>query len=295
MAQPSANTNCRITECPRDAMQGITDFIPTERKIEYLNALLKVGFGRMDFGSFVSPKAIPQMQDTAKVLDSLDESVNTELIAIIANFRGATDASAFDRISFLGYPYSVSETFQHRNTNSNIVSSFNELLRIKDVADKNGKDVLVYISMAFGNPYGDEYSSTLVLEHMERLNQNGFSHFALADTVGLATPIEVTELVKQVLKQFSKCDIGVHLHCRPDNWRDKVEAAYQAGCRNFDSALGGFGGCPMAGDDLVGNLSTEMLIQYLTENHVPIGLNLDTLHQARKISSTIFSKSNLNA
>jgi hydroxymethylglutaryl-CoA lyase len=270
-------------------MQGITDFIPTDQKIEYLNALLKVGFGRLDFGSFVSPKAIPQMQDTAKVLESLDESANTELIAIIANLRGATDACAFNRISFLGYPYSVSETFQHRNTNSNIESSFNELLRIKEVADKNGKEVMVYISMAFGNPYGDEYSGSVVMEHIDRLNHNGFSHFALADTVGLATPIGVAELVKQVINQFSNCDIGVHLHCRPDNWHDKVDAAFQAGCRNFDSAIGGFGGCPMAGDSLVGNLSTELLIQYLTDKHVSIGLNMDELNKARKISSTIFS------
>ncbi|MFM8918188.1 MAG: hydroxymethylglutaryl-CoA lyase, partial [Bacteroidota bacterium] len=163
-------------------MQGIAEFIPTEQKIEYLNALLKVGFGRLDFGSFVSPNDIPQKQDTAKVLDSLDESPNTELIAIIANLRGANDASAFNRITFLGYPYSVSETFQHRNTNSNIESSFNELLRIKEVADNGGKEVMVYISMAFGNPYGDEYNSDVVMEHIQRLNHNGFSHFALADT-----------------------------------------------------------------------------------------------------------------
>ncbi|MFM8951421.1 MAG: hydroxymethylglutaryl-CoA lyase, partial [Bacteroidota bacterium] len=195
MAQTSSNTNCRITECPRDAMQGIGDFIPTEQKIEYLNALLKVGFGRLDFGSFVSPKAIPQMQDTAKVLDSLDESPNTELIAIIANLRGANDACAFNRISFLGYPYSVSETFQHRNTNSNIESSFNELLRIKEVADNGGKEVMVYISMAFGNPYGDEYNSDVVMEHIQRLNQNGFFHFALADTVGMASSKDISVLV----------------------------------------------------------------------------------------------------
>ncbi|MFM7822913.1 MAG: hydroxymethylglutaryl-CoA lyase, partial [Bacteroidota bacterium] len=194
MAHTSSNTNCRITECPRDAMQGIADFIPTEQKIEYLNALLKVGFGRLDFGSFVSPKAIPQMQDTAKVLDSLDESPNTELIAIIANLRGANDACAFNRISFLGYPYSVSETFQHRNTNSNIESSFNELLRIKEVADNGGKEVMVYISMAFGNPYGDEYNSDVVMEHIQRLNQNGFFHFALADTVGMASSKDISGL-----------------------------------------------------------------------------------------------------
>lgn len=295
MALLPAETNCRITECPRDAMQGIADFIPTEKKIEYLNALLKVGFNRLDFGSFVSPKAIPQMQDTAKVLDSLDESPNTELIAIIANLRGATDASAFDRISFLGYPYSISETFQQRNTNSNIESSFNELLRIKEVADKNGKEVMVYISMAFGNPYGDVYNSAVVMEHIQRLNQNGFLHFALADTVGLASPSNVSELVKQAMSQFPNCEIGVHLHCRPENWLHKVDAAFQAGCRSFDSALGGFGGCPMAGDSLVGNLSTELLIQYLVEKHVPIGLNLEALHQARKISTSIFSNSNLTA
>lgn len=289
MSQSSPDTNFRITECPRDAMQGMDEFIPTNQKIEYLNALLKVGFGRLDFGSFVSPKAIPQMQDTAKVLECLDESSNTELIAIIANLRGATDACAFNRISFLGYPYSVSETFQQRNTNSNIQSSFIELLNIKELSDKYGKDVIVYISMAFGNPYGDDYSITTVMEHIERLNLNGFSHFALADTVGLATPASVAELVKQVMNQFSNCDIGVHLHCRPDNWFDKVDAAFQVGCRNFDSAIGGFGGCPMAGDSLVGNLSTEILVQYLAEKHVSIGLNMDELNKARKISSTIFS------
>ncbi|MFM7823052.1 MAG: hydroxymethylglutaryl-CoA lyase, partial [Bacteroidota bacterium] len=172
---------------------------------------------------------------------------------------------------------------------------FNELLRIKEVADNGGKEVMVYISMAFGNPYGDEYNSDVVMEHIQRLNHNGFSHFALADTVGMASSTDVSGLVKQVLSQFQNCDIGVHLHCRHDNWREKVDAAFQAGCRSFDSALGGFGGCPMAGDSLVGNLSTELLIQYLTENHVEIRLNLEALNDARKISSNIFSKSNLTA
>ncbi|MFN5324770.1 MAG: hydroxymethylglutaryl-CoA lyase [Bacteroidota bacterium] len=279
----------RITECPRDAMQGIEGFIPTSTKIEYLNQLLKVGFGRLDFGSFVSPKAIPQMKDTAEVLESLEQESETELIAIVANLRGATDASAFSRINYLGYPFSISETFQRRNTNAGIKESFDLIMSISDIAHKNSKEVIIYLSMGFGNPYGDPYHPEMVLEHLSNLYDSGFRHFAIADTVGLASPSLIREVMGAVNEAFEDCDLGIHLHCRFDNWKEKVEASFEAGCLNFDTAMGGFGGCPMAGDKLVGNLSTENLIQYFNSKGVPVSLDLSQLTTAQKMSIPIFN------
>lgn len=277
-----------ITECPRDAMQGIPDFIPTGTKIEYLNALLRVGFDRLDFGSFVSPKAIPQLRDTAEVLNGLTSDSPTKLLAIIANLRGAQEAAPFEKISFLGFPFSVSETFQQRNTNSGIEESFETVLKIQEIAVKNNKNLLIYISMAFGNPYGDVWDAEIVNQWITRLYEAGIRHIALADTVGLAEAKDVGYLTQAVIKDFPEIEIGAHLHCKPVNWRSKVEAAYNAGCRHFDSALKGFGGCPMAEDNLVGNLATENLLQYLNEKNVETLIKPDEFNHAMHVSNLVF-------
>ena len=277
-----------VTECPRDAMQGIHDFIPTGLKIEYLNALLRVGFDRLDFGSFVSPKAIPQLSDTAQVLAGLELSQSTKLLAIIANLRGATEASSFDAISFLGYPFSVSETFQRRNTNSGIADSFETVKRIQEQAVKTGKELLVYISMAYGNPYGDVWNSDVVIDWISKLRESGIRKIALADTVGLANAKEVAYLTEAVIREFPEIEVGAHLHCKPGNWKDKVEAAFGAGCRHFDAAIKGYGGCPMAEDDLVGNLATENLIQYLNEKNVETLIKPDEFNNAVHVSNLVF-------
>lgn len=282
----------KITECPRDAMQGLSEFVPTALKAEYLNALLRIGFDRLDFGSFVSPKAIPQMRDTAAVLELLEADVPTDLIAIVANARGAQDACMHGRIDFLGYPLSVSETFQLRNTNADTEVAFSELCNIQSIAGKHSKNIIVYLSMAFGNPYGEPYHPDLVVEHMFKLQSLGFSHFALADTVGLATPETIYHLVRTAINEFGSDRLGVHLHSRPDNWKGKLAAAIDAGCNMFDSAIGGYGGCPMAGDGLVGNFSTEWLIQYFDEQNVSLKLNREALATAQKISSRVFSQTN---
>lgn len=285
----------RVTECPRDAMQGLAGFVPTELKVRYLNALLKVGFNRLDFGSFVSPKAIPQMRDTSQVLELLDHDSSTELIAIVANLRGAQEACSQKRIDFLGYPFSISETFQIRNTNMNVEGATNELLKIQEISDAQSKRVIVYLSMAFGNPYGDPYHPEMVMEQMVHLKSLGFEHFALADTVGIATAEDVSHLVSLVSNSFQGIDFGVHLHCKPVNWQPKLAAAYQAGCSNFDVAIGGYGGCPMAADALVGNLSTEWLVQYFESIHVNLNINLTALAEAQALSRQIFSNEQLMA
>lgn len=281
-----------ITECPRDAMQGLQDFVPTALKIQYLNELLRVGFGRLDFGSFVSPKAIPQMRDTAEVLDHLETTSATELIAIIANQRGAEAACQFNQISYIGYPFSISETFQLRNTNSDKEKAVQDLEQIASMAVSRSKKVIVYISMAFGNPYGDAYHDDIIMNNMARLRGIGFTNFSMADTVGVASPDQISHVMNLVYRQFSDCEIGIHLHCKPENWYDKVNAAYQSGCKSFDTALGGFGGCPMATDELVGNLATDHLIQYLKDQNVKIGLNDAALNKARLTSTEIFKNPN---
>lgn len=282
------NNRVFITECPRDAMQGIHDFIPTADKIAYLKTLLEVGFDRLDFGSFVSPKSIPQLRDTAEVLSGLNVKTETQLLAIIANLRGAIEAAAFPAISLLGYPFSVSETFQMRNTNSKITDAFNTVKQMKEVADTNGKELLIYISMAFGNPYGDDWNADIVMGWIDHLRNAGITKIALADTVGIASPESIAYLAGSVIKEFPQLEIGAHLHCHPTNWRNKVDAAFMAGCRHFDAAIKGFGGCPMAEDELVGNLATENLIQYLTEKNVETRIRSEQFNKAMVAANGLF-------
>ncbi len=279
----------KITECPRDAMQGLADFIPTDIKAAYINLLLQVGFDTIDFGSFVSPKAIPQMKDTATVLKKLDLSGSiSKLLAIIANFRGAEEALQYEEISYLGFPFSISETFQHRNTNASIDDAFETVKRIKELSDKKGKDLLVYLSMGFGNPYGDEWSNDLVLQWAEKLIKEGIQYISLADTIGIAAPGQITDLFTLLSSHFPATTLGVHLHSTPGTWLEKIEAAYQSGCKRFDTALKGYGGCPMAKDELTGNIATENVIGYLQSKNIDLKLNLDKLQEAMDYSVSIF-------
>lgn len=278
-----------ITECPRDAMQGIKEFISTETKIKYLNKLLAVGYDKLDFGSFVSPKAVPQMRDTPEVLEGLDLSVsNTELLAIIANKRGAEDASRYEEISFLGYPFSISETFQIRNTKAGIEESISRVKEISDIAQDNGKSLLIYISMAFGNPYGDKWSPELVSYYINLLAEYGITHFALADTVGVSDENNISALFSKVINDFPELSISAHLHSNPVSSISKIEAAYNAGCRNFDTAIKGYGGCPMAEDELIGNISTENLIAFAKEKNIQLGLNMKEFHNALVYAGNVF-------
>ncbi|WP_276090668.1 hydroxymethylglutaryl-CoA lyase [Pedobacter sp. JY14-1] len=279
----------KLIECPRDAMQGIHKFIPTELKAEYLNTLLQVGFDTLDFGSFVSPRAVPQMQDTRKVLSRLDISTTvTRLLAIVANLRGAEEAAGFEEISYLGFPFSVSETFQQRNTNSSIVQSAEMVKRILELCDRNGKTAIVYISMGFGNPYGDPWTPEVVKHWMEQLVAYGVNIFALSDTTGESTPEKISTLLPLLQDCFIDTEIGLHLHSTPETSREKIASAYNAGCRRFDSALRGFGGCPMAKDELTGNLATEELISYLSEQGLELGLDMKKWQEAMVFSSSIF-------
>lgn len=252
----------KITECPRDAMQGVKKWIPTQTKIDYLNQLLKVGFDVLDFGSFVSPKAIPQMKDTAEVLGALNLSdTDTKLLAIVANERGAKDAGAFNEITFLGYPFSISETFQQRNTNASIEDSLRRVETINELARSSGQSLLVYISMAFGNPYGDPWSPDLAAAWIERLNREfEIADFAMADTVGVSNEESISNMFKTIIPAFENLNIGAHLHSTPETSKSKIEAAFNAGCRRFDGAINGLGGCPMAEDELVGNIDTAVII-----------------------------------
>lgn len=279
----------KLIECPRDAMQGWKHFIPTARKIEYINSLLKVGFDTIDFGSFVSPKAIPQMADTKEVVEQLDLSeTNSRLLAIIANQRGAEEASVYDAISFLGFPFSVSETFQQRNTNSSIAESFERVEEIQNICVKTGKNLVVYISMGFGNPYGDPYSEEIVFEWVNKMVALDIQIISLADTVGLATPEQVYDITAYLEESLPGIEIGVHLHSTPDNWREKLEAARKAGCKRFDGALKGIGGCPMANDELVGNMNTEWMIDYLEEQGSVLNLDKQALENSLRIAGEIF-------
>ncbi|PIE48184.1 MAG: hydroxymethylglutaryl-CoA lyase [Flavobacteriales bacterium] len=266
----------KIIECPRDAMQGIKTFIPTEQKVHYMNMLLKSGFDTLDFGSFVSPKAIPQMRDTAEVLSHLDLSqTNTKLLAIVANERGTRDAVQFDAIDYLGYPFSVSEIFQMRNTGKTIEESVVLLDKIINLAHKHGKAVVTYLSMGFGNPYGERWNADLVSEWVERLNQMGVEILSLSDTIGSATPEDISYIFSQVIPAFPQIEFGAHLHTHPKDWFAKVDSAYQSGCHRFDGAIKGFGGCPMAKDDLTGNMPTEKLLSYFSAKKADTGI--DTL------------------
>ena len=279
----------KLVECPRDAMQGWKYLVPTARKIEYINSLLQVGFDTIDFGSFVSPKAIPQMADTAEVLKGLTiGSSSSKLLAIIANLRGAAEAVLYDEINCLGFPFSVSATFQQRNTNSSIEESFERTTDIQELCIKNNKELVVYISMGFGNPYGDPWSEEIVFDWVNKLVTLGIKTISLADTVGLATPAQVSSITGYLVKHLPQQEIGVHLHSSPNNWKEKLEAALGAGCKRFDGALKGIGGCPMAGDELVGNMDTERMIPYFEEKALLNEMNRTALLKSSVLAGQIF-------
>ncbi|MEE9439472.1 MAG: hydroxymethylglutaryl-CoA lyase [Saprospiraceae bacterium] len=279
----------KLIECPRDAMQGIHGFISTDLKAEYINSLLKVGFDTIDFGSFVSPKAIPQMRDTAAVLSKLDlNNTKSELLAIVANSRGANDASQFDEISYLGYPFSISETFQLRNTNATIEESLTRVEQIKEIAFKSNKKLVIYISMGFGNPYGDEWNVEICQKWVDRLAEMGIKIMALSDTIGVATPGSISYLFDNLIPPYPDVEFGAHLHTRADNWEDKIIAAYKSGCLRFDSTISGYGGCPMAKDDLTGNMPTENLIYYFDKNNVDTYIDKNAFIESLMISNKVF-------
>lgn len=281
----------KVIECPRDAMQGVETFIPTPSKISYINQLLKVGFEEIDFGSFVSPRHVPQMRDTAEVIAALEwEASPSRLLAIIANARGARDACAFDGVSILGYPLSISETFQKRNTNKSIIDSLNELEEIAGIAAAKKKKMVVYISMAFGNPYGDPYEKEIVLQFAGILVALGIEVISLADTVGIADEAQVHDLFTAVSTTYPNLEVGAHLHSTPQTSGAKVAAAYRAGCRRVDGALNGYGGCPMADDKLVGNVATETIISVLEDHGLETGLDKAELSKALAMASEIFPK-----
>ena len=281
----------KIIECPRDAMQGLKDFIPTEKKIQYIQALLRVGFDTIDFGSFVSAKVIPQMQDTAEVLQSLDLSqTQSKLLAIVASSRGAEDAAQYQAIDYLGFPFSISENFQMRNTHKTIAESVVALQEILEIAQNNNKEVVTYLSMGFGNPYGDPWNVDIVGEWSERLAQMGVKIISLSDTIGSSTPEVIDYLFSHLIPQYPHIEFGAHLHTTPNKWFEKLDAAYQAGCRRFDGAIQGFGGCPMAKDDLVGNMPTEKLLSYFTSKKVDANLNALSFESAYNEASKIFLK-----
>lgn len=280
----------QLIECPRDAMQGIPDFIDTAIKAAYINQLLEVGFHTLDFGSFVSPKAIPQMRDTSEVLDMLDlHKAKSKLLAIVANVRGAEDALHFQEIDFLGFPLSVSETFQQRNTNASIAVALKTVEAIQNLCEAKGKKQVVYLSMGFGNPYGDPYSPELIAEFVEKLAQLQIETVSLSDTIGIASPELITQLFEVQTQAFPQIQFGAHLHSRPESIEDKVIAALKGGCRRFDGALQGFGGCPMAKDELVGNMATEVMIEALESQGYELNLNKSELAESLKLARFVFN------
>lgn len=281
----------KITECPRDAMQGIKSFIPTDVKFEYLKQLLKVGFDVIDCGSFVSHKAIPQMADTRDLINRISElDFETELLTIVANERGAKDAISFDRIKYIGFPFSISETFQIRNTNSTIEESMERVKFIQNLCIQHNKVMVVYISMGFGNPYGDPWNAELVMKWVDRLIQEGIGIFALSDTIGVANQNSIKYLFKNLIPNYPDVEFAAHLHTTPNKWFDKLNAAYTSGCRRFDGAINGFGGCPMAKDELTGNMATENLIAYFEEqNELHERFNSKMFGQAMKLANSVFN------
>lgn len=281
----------KIIECPRDAMQGISQFIPTSVKVEYINKLLQIGFDTIDFGSFVSPKAIPQMADTIQVLEGLDlNGSRSKLLAIVANKRGAEDASRHLAITYLGFPLSISETFQKRNTNNSIAEALNTLEEIKNICLRSDKRLVTYISMGFGNPYGDPYEADIVSQFVDILTTLGSDVISLADTVGTAKSDEIESLFLAVSRQVPDAEVGVHLHSSQKTAREKIEAAMRGGCRRFDGALRGFGGCPMAKDELVGNIPTEDILSVLAEHHINVDVNRHFLGEAMAMTDHVFGK-----
>lgn len=280
----------KIIECPRDAMQGIKDFIPTDKKVQYIQSLLRVGFDTIDFGSFVSAKAIPQMQDTAEVLAKLDLSkTESKLLAIIANTQGAENASIHPEIQYLGFPFSISENFQMRNTHKTIAESLITLQEILNIADKSNKEVVTYISMGFGNPYGDPWNVEIVGEWTEKLANMGVKILSLSDTVGTSTPEVIDYLFSNLIPKYPQIEFGAHLHTTPDKWHEKVDAAYKAGCLRFDGAIQGFGGCPMATDKLTGNMPTEKLLSYFTTQKADHNLSAMSFESAYNEALKIFT------
>ena len=280
----------KIIECPRDAMQGIKMFIPTEKKILYLQSLLSCGFDTIDFGSFVSPRAIPQMADTAEVLERLDLQHNlSKLLAIVANVRGAQDACNYGAIDYLGYPFSISENFQMRNTHKTIAQSTEILKEILDLASKSGKEVVVYISMGFGNPYGDPWNVDIVGEWTEKLTSMGVKILSLSDTVGTSTPEIISYLFSNLIPMYPAVEFGAHLHTTPGTWHEKIDAAYKVGCRRYDGAIQGFGGCPMAKDELTGNMPTEKMLSYFTSKKADTNVTWTVFEAAFNQATQVFS------
>lgn len=279
----------KIIECPRDAMQGIKAFIPTDRKVAYIQSLLRVGFETIDFGSFVSPKAIPQMQDTAEVLAKLDLSkTRSKLLSIIANSKGAEVASQHQAIQYLGFPFSISENFQMRNTHKTIAESLVTLHEILEISDKNNKEVVVYLSMGFGNPYGDPWSEEIVGEWTEKLSNMGVKILSLSDTVGSSTPEVIQFLFSHLIPKYPNIEFGAHLHTTPNKWFEKIDAAYNAGCRRFDGAIQGFGGCPMARDVLTGNMPTEKILSYFNSKKENTNISAMSFESAYNEASKLF-------
>lgn len=284
-------TTIDLVECPRDALQGWKTDIPPDTIARYLNALLKVGFHTLDFGSYVSAKAVPQMADTDEVLYKLDlRNTKTKLLAIVANTRGAEIAAAHTNITYLGFPFSISDTFQLRNTNSTIEESLLRVEEIQELCIKNNKTLVIYISMAFGNPFGDAYDEGIVFKWVEKMIRMGVEIISLADTVGVATPEQVYNITRMLVSVLPNTEIGVHLHSRRHNWKEKIDAALQANCRRFDGAMKGIGGCPMANDELVGNMNTELLIPYFEELKLLKGINKEALAEASALATGIFSQ-----
>jgi len=281
----------KLIECPRDAMQGIKDFIPTKTKARYIQSLLQCGFDTIDFGSFVSPRAIPQMRDTAEVLSMLDLSrTKSKLLAIVPNTRGAEDASQFPEIDYLGYPFSISENFQMRNTHKTIAESVEILKSILDIANNADKEVVAYLSMGFGNPYGDPWSVEIVGEWTEKLAAMGVGVLSLSDTVGTSTPDIIDYLFSNLIPKYAKVEFGAHLHTTPTKWYEKIDAAYKAGCRRFDGAIQGFGGCPMAKDELTGNMPTEKMYSYFNTKKQNTNIRMASFEAAFNSASKIFTE-----
>lgn len=284
-----AARSVKLIECPRDAMQGWAHYIPTAKKIAYINALLKVGFDTIDFGSFVSPKAIPQMADTREVVAQLKpDHSSSKLLAIIANERGAADALLFEAISYLGFPLSMSETFQQRNTNASIAASMNRIEAIQELCIKNDRELLIYLSMGFGNPYGDPFNEEIVFEQASRMAAMGIKTISLADTVGLASAEQVKRMTGYLVDALPDVDIGVHLHSTAHNWKAKVDAALEAGCRRFDGAIRGIGGCPMAADELVGNMNMSLMVPYFDSLRLLQGIDLEALQECDRLAAELF-------
>jgi len=283
------SVSVKINECPRDAMQGIKAFIPTEKKVAYINALLKVGFDTLDMGSFVSPKWVPQMADTVEVLNQIDTgNTKSKLSVIVANIRGAQDAAAFEQITYLGFPFSISETFQLRNTNAGLDKAYETASEMVNICKANNKQFIAYLSMAFGNPYDDEWSVEVAEKWIDKLKTIGVNYVMLSDTIGVADAPTIEYFFKNITRIFPEIDFGAHFHTTPTTWKPKIETAFRNGCMRFDGAIKGYGGCPMAKDDLTGNMPTENMVTYFTEAGINTGLDLAAFSAAMELSKDIF-------